>query len=661
MSKYLSTAPILPQIDSLEASSSFENLMFTAFTSSQHSQHSHDQQYPPSSAPRRGYAGTGHLIPYSSDQTSTPTESVASMYQISPSLNTNDMVALNFLVQTSIAGSEGFRVLSEMELQALKSEQQILASRRGELEHKLSLETKMKDAATSISKYHLNQQEYTSPTQAAKKSIFSSKKRLSKQALGEAELSNQRISTYSLELSGVLERIRECQIIELQHSVAVLALTHPGSGSPVSNGYLSATGARVHDGTRQETDHATAKAPATLRMSQYSRSSYPAISNQPPQNTKLDADELDPIIETVSKAVVSPEVVTSGRGKLGYLHHLTKSLVQQHTATTALLEEREKQITELSGQIHGVVLELNGSGSIDTRSAGLSSYVVGSSALVDAVRAYKVQSAADKQGLEEKLATQMRSQHTAEANGAISNTKYQEQLQTLQESYESNRADLEKLELENIDLKNELKDLRLAYESEVEALGVEAQTDKERVEEWKERSAATQAELDEVVKSLQNLTREAVEYESERAKLETTIASLQKKVFEASNESLATRMSLVTLPRSPVVDQLHENGFDPRPSDSSAESLSEADRHLVHDTSTVSPTTPPMSVSIMQQEFRRILHEVNTKHSSELRKEQLETRKVQHLLRSYRVSSVTSSSGGSSPGLASTTGGPAAA
>lgn len=599
---------------------------------------------------------TRHSIPYSSDQPNTPTESVGSMYQIPPSLNTNDPLALNFLVQSSIAGSVGFRVLSEMELQALKSEQQVLASRRGDLEHRLSLETRMKDAATSLSKFHLNQQEFTSPTQAAKKSIFSSKKRLSKQALEEAELSNQRISLFSSELSGVLERMRECQITELQHSVAVLALTHPWSGSPVSNGYLSGLGAQLHDGTKPETEYATTKAPATMRMSQYSRSSYSTISNQPPQSTKIDADELEAMIETVSKTVVSPEVVTSGRGNLSYLHDLTKRLVQQHTATSALLQQREKQITELSGQINGVVLELNGPDSIDTRSAGLPS-VVASNALVDAVRAYKVRSATDKQGLEEKLASQMRSQHTAEANGAISTTKYQKQLETLQESYESNRADLEKLELENIDLKNELKNQRLAYENEVEALGVEAQTDKERVEEWKERSAATQGELDEVVKSLQNLTREAVKYENERTKLEATITILQKKVFEASNEKLTRSMSLVTLPRSPVVEQ-HENGFGPRSSDSLAESLAEAG-HL-SDSSPVSPTTP-ISVSIMQQEFRRILHEVNTKHFSELRKEQLETRKVQHLLRSYRISSVTSSSGGSSPGLASTTGGPAAA
>lgn len=696
-----STAPVLPQLDA--SVSSFEKLRFNDFalddntksSQSLQSQDAHNvpqtfgNQYPPTSA-----LDPTPPQPPSLEFQSQHAEQVQSFYQISPSLNTTDSLSLNYLIQSSIASSEGFCILSETEVQALKNEQQRLASRKNELRHKLNLETKMKDAATSLSKFHLKPHDQnSSPPLNTRKLIFSGKKRLSKQALEEADISDRRINQINSDLTKIGEELNTCEINLLRHSVALLGLSHNGSGSSWAMSYSNTPGNNtqkypqqsdnVGQGTAVQINSShnnVALFQATPRMNRLSRSSFSTDSRHSTskdQESLINLEGLDQLILMTSNALSSPTTslgpTPSPKAKIKHLEDLTKILVRQHTSLRTELEQKDTQIMELRNKIEEVLLDLDENSSL--RNATDAPIHQFTDLLGKSVDSIKAKQASDRENLLRMINNQNSSQHTAE-DQSNDKSKLQKQLQALQESYESNRAVLEKLELENIDLRNDFKTLRFTSESEIDKLGLEVGTNIERVEEWKERSAATRDELEAVIKSLEDVTRQTVEFESERAKLEETIIHLQNKVFQMSGENAEKRMSMVTLPRSPALGQgesqvsisegkLLTVSNQPKAMMSNKSDLVPALPAAGEKSGSVGPEEvlqhqplppqqqqqPPISVSLLQQEFRRILQDVNYKHANELRKEQFETKKAQRLLRSYKAHSLASGGRNSMVGI----------
>jgi len=64
----------------------------------------------------------------------------------------NDPVAMHLLVETAIIDSQNYEILSFEELEVLKMEQQTLNSRIEAVQRKLTLESKLRDAAQSLNR-----------------------------------------------------------------------------------------------------------------------------------------------------------------------------------------------------------------------------------------------------------------------------------------------------------------------------------------------------------------------------------------------------------------------------------------------------------------------------------------------------------------------------
>lgn len=584
-------------------------------------------------------------------------------YQVASTLNVNDMSSMNPLIQEAITSSGGFRIRCETEVQALKSEQQLLESRRQDLEHKIYLETKMKEAALNMSRAHFtatgpsgpasppSTAPSTSPTLGKRKSIFAGKKRVSKQAAEEAELCERRLEQLREELASIVTQAREAEMCMLRHSVGILAMTHPGSKSSGGDQENAASGATAEKsvgdraggtaayGTSAETKPQTDSAvdsgssngnhgngnrngkgvQATPRMSRLSKSSFShSQSPSPPRAnggmSQEDRETVDQLIQllttTLSTPTSSPGRAVSMRGRITHLQDLTKTLVRQYESTAVLARQREQNLTELKLHVQRITVD---------RLDKDAKFENAAMATVDDY-AEVLETSVDK------FAKRKQEEVAALAKYAAAQSKSTPPSADL-------TSVLDALELENIDLKNQLKDLQQASQSEIVSLKQRASEDQDRAREWQERSVGVREELAQAVKSVDVLTRQAVEHENERARLERAVESLRRQVEAAEGEQADRRMS--------TVDVL---GVPKPGTDGGAAAAA-------------SGGNSGMSVGLLQQEFRRILKDVVSRHTAELRKEQSETRKAQRLLRVYKVQmgAATAAAAGSTTGEDPTT------
>ncbi|KAK0206871.1 Up-regulated during septation-domain-containing protein [Desarmillaria ectypa] len=132
--------------------------------------------------------------------------SMDSEYKRSSSrLNNRDELLLSLLASDAVVDSREFEILSFEEVDELKKEHQILMSRLGATEKKLTLETKIRDAAVSLSK------------------VNQSNKKMSKQTEEQLESANRRVDIAQKELWRVSERVNEINKRLLEHRAGVLS------------------------------------------------------------------------------------------------------------------------------------------------------------------------------------------------------------------------------------------------------------------------------------------------------------------------------------------------------------------------------------------------------------------------------------------------------
>lgn len=202
------------------------------------------------------------------------------------------------------------------------------------------------------------------------------------------------------------------------------------------------------------------------------------------------------------------------------------------------------------------------------------------------------------------------------ANNALKNFATRghlnDELDALRVSYEANRTELERLEIENVDLRSSLQESEFRSKAEVTQLQNELSANNERVSEWKERCETLKEDLASVVKSLEDVTRQAVDYESERVKLEHTVQKLQNQLFKESNSSLDQRVSMIGTAN---------------------------DSSILRGGSLQGGSSEPLSVSIIRHEFRKIIREASDRHNREVKNLQEEKGKLERLLRSVKTSS----------------------
>ncbi|KAK0461786.1 Up-regulated during septation-domain-containing protein [Desarmillaria tabescens] len=132
--------------------------------------------------------------------------SMDSEYKRSSSrLNNRDELLLSLLASDAVVDSRDFEILSFEEVDELKKEHQVLMSRLGATEKKLTLETKIRDAAVSLSK------------------VNQSNKKMSKQTEEQLESANRRVDIAQKELWRVSERVNEITRRLLEHRAGVLS------------------------------------------------------------------------------------------------------------------------------------------------------------------------------------------------------------------------------------------------------------------------------------------------------------------------------------------------------------------------------------------------------------------------------------------------------
>ncbi|ANB15389.1 hypothetical protein AWJ20_3016 [Sugiyamaella lignohabitans] len=596
-------------------------------------------------------------------------------FNISPEVNILDPVALHFNVQTAITDAKGFNILSYQELEDLKKEWTLVESRLADTNYKLTMELKVREAAISISKLGGKSQNSSVSSGNRKSFLFNSKdkdkKRLSKQADDEVDISTSKIDILRKESLDLVEKKSMLNNKILQHHVAILALTHPGSESSSAVAFASNNEAAANTTPMQDQNvspRASTKT-ATSRMLSHQRSgsAFPSPPQSPRSAARAeDYAKMDKIIAKLNHAISSR--TTSPRQpmadeKLDFIYDLCDRLVDQLThskASQKLSQDENEQVKSILSEILNILdpsKQINSSqykNLEDLRTTALhilqeyeeqsgdrlkesqqNHHQLNESygKLQDEYKTlqaeyHRISESSEKRDIVNGQVLIPNGDNTIPSPSTKAKSILRQQVESLTASYETNRAELERLELENVDLKTSLQETKFSSQAEIQQLKNELVANEERVQEWKERCNALHAELESVVRSLEEVTRQAVDYESERTRLERNVHELENKLFQASNSSLDKRVSMIG---SVVEDSANSNSNSPaKKSLLRISTLPESNSWN---------TSEPVSVSMLRHEFRRITQEMNAKNMKQVKQLQSEKKKLEHLLRSIKTSS----------------------
>ncbi|CAG8455314.1 18661_t:CDS:2 [Rhizophagus irregularis] len=121
-------------------------------------------------------------------------------------LDTADEMLMQILISQAVIDSKNFEILSLEEVEELKKDHSLLTNRISALTSKLSLESKIREAASSLARLH------------------ASNKRLSRQATDHLATANRKVDQVATELWKLTQRAGEVQRKLLQHMAGVLSL-----------------------------------------------------------------------------------------------------------------------------------------------------------------------------------------------------------------------------------------------------------------------------------------------------------------------------------------------------------------------------------------------------------------------------------------------------
>ncbi|CUS11809.1 unnamed protein product [Tuber aestivum] len=136
-------------------------------------------------------------------------------------LNVNDPMAMHLLVETAIVDSTEYEILSYEEVDELKKEYNFLANRIDASKRKLALESKVRDAALSLSRLY-------SKKGRQRRSLLGGVSDVTKHTDEELMASNRKCEELSQELWRLNNRAVEIQRRLLQHGAGILGMTHQG-------------------------------------------------------------------------------------------------------------------------------------------------------------------------------------------------------------------------------------------------------------------------------------------------------------------------------------------------------------------------------------------------------------------------------------------------
>ncbi|KAF7332435.1 hypothetical protein MKEN_00125400 [Mycena kentingensis (nom. inval.)] len=131
--------------------------------------------------------------------------STSSRTAVQPPSTTRDELLLSLLASEAVVDSRDFEILTSEEVEELKREQQTLLTRQTAMSKKLTLDTKMRDAATSLSR------------------VNAAHKKATKQSEEQLEAANKRVEVTERELARITQRTNEVTKRLLEHRAGVLS------------------------------------------------------------------------------------------------------------------------------------------------------------------------------------------------------------------------------------------------------------------------------------------------------------------------------------------------------------------------------------------------------------------------------------------------------
>lgn len=159
-------------------------------------------------------------------------------------LNT-DPVAMHLLVETAMADSRNFDVLTVEEVEALKQEQKTLDARLATVRKKLESETKIRDATRSLSR--LASKKENGHTRGMGSKGSNAVQAYDAKSNEGLEASNKKVEEFIRELLETESRMRMIDMRLLMHTAAVLQLTHKGPKKRNDSSSMSDDGYRRPD------------------------------------------------------------------------------------------------------------------------------------------------------------------------------------------------------------------------------------------------------------------------------------------------------------------------------------------------------------------------------------------------------------------------------
>ena len=152
-------------------------------------------------------------------------------------LDSSDPVAMHLLMETAIGDSQQYNVVSFEEADELKNQIAVLSARIDATKRKLAMETKIRDASTSINRLHNPNSRDSIIDGPTKQSSLRHRRSLMSRGSGsdllnktdeELAATNKKCEDLAQELWTLEKQLQESQTKLLEHTAGVLQMTHKG-------------------------------------------------------------------------------------------------------------------------------------------------------------------------------------------------------------------------------------------------------------------------------------------------------------------------------------------------------------------------------------------------------------------------------------------------
>ncbi|KAF8076740.1 Up-regulated during septation-domain-containing protein [Lyophyllum atratum] len=237
--------------------------------------------------------------------------------------NTRDELLLSLLASQAVVDSREFEILGSEQIDDLTKEHHILTSRLEAMSKKLTLETKIRDAAVSLTK------------------VNAAHKRVSKQTEEQLKAANSRVDAAQRDLWRISERAHEVHRRLLEHRAGVLSHSVRSMEKKIGNGPGTGAG---EDSGYDSSNRSTLMSPTTSSMT-----GFPTSSKARFDGLHLFAGHVDTIVprrQLSSEAAAAEITVLEEKLKAATVSLTAAGKKQAELTRELLMMKLEKQEVE---------------------------------------------------------------------------------------------------------------------------------------------------------------------------------------------------------------------------------------------------------------------------------------------------------------------------